>query len=145
MKPRPKNRYGAVIDATELLESDDLNAYDFGEVDIEEVQICEMGVKEVDGEIRYKSIGGFSLVSGEEQSHDVVIGDLNDRWPRDAEQIDVDVLERDVRVTLDKWESGLICALRMFLRYRHGWASDLQSGDRQADRARIVRLYSRGE
>lgn len=102
MKPRPRKRYAAVIDATELLDSEELSAYDFGEVDIEEVQICEMGVKEVDGEIRYESVGGFSLVFGEENSHDVVLGDLNDIKSRDAETIDVDVLERDVTVTSEK-------------------------------------------
>ncbi len=66
MRPRPRNRNGAVIDAEGLLATEELGAYDFGEVNIEEVQICEMGVKEVDGEIRYKSVGGFSLVSGDE-------------------------------------------------------------------------------
>jgi hypothetical protein len=87
MKPRPKNRYGAnVIDAEALLASEELNAYDFGEVDIEEVQICEMGVKEVDGEIRYKSVGEFSLVSGERETRDVVV-DLNEIKSSDAEMI----------------------------------------------------------
>ena len=66
MRPRPRNRNGAVIDAEALLATEELGTYDFGEVNIEEVQICEMGVKEVDGEIRYKSVGGFSLVSGDE-------------------------------------------------------------------------------
>ena len=70
MKPRPKNWKTAVIDATEILESKELKDYDFGTVDIEEVQICELGVKEVDGEIRYKSVGGFSLT----------IDDGCDRW-----------------------------------------------------------------
>lgn len=65
MKPRPKKKYAAVIDATDLFESDEIKEYDFGEVDIEEVQICEMGVKDVNGEIRYKSVGGFSLTSME--------------------------------------------------------------------------------
>jgi hypothetical protein len=60
MKPRPRGREGR-IDATEIFESDGLKNYDFGDVNIEEVQICEMGVKVVDGEIRYKSIGGFNL------------------------------------------------------------------------------------
>jgi len=63
MKPRPKKKYAAVIDATELFESEEIKEYDFGEVDIEEVQVCEMGVKDVNGEIRYKSVGGFSLTS----------------------------------------------------------------------------------
>jgi hypothetical protein len=66
MKPRPKKKYAAVIDATDLFESEEIKEYDFGEVDIEEVQICEMGVKDVDGEIRYRSVGGFSLMSIEE-------------------------------------------------------------------------------
>jgi hypothetical protein len=66
MKPRPKKKYAAVIDATELFESEEIKEYDFGEVDIEEVQICEMGVKDVDGEIRYRSVGEFSLMSIEE-------------------------------------------------------------------------------
>ena len=72
MKPRPQKKYAAVIDATELFESEELKEYDFGEVDIEEVQICEMGVKEVDGEIRYKNVGGFSLTSIEEKTTDVL-------------------------------------------------------------------------
>lgn len=95
MKPRPKRRYEAtVLDATELLESEELKTFDFGEVDIDEMQICEMGVKEVDGEIRYKSVGGFSLVSADqEESHEVVLGDLKDIKSRDAETINVDVLE----------------------------------------------------
>jgi len=63
MKPRPRNRHTAVIDATELFESMEIKEFDFGEVEVEEVQICEMGVKEVDGEIRYKSVGGFKLTS----------------------------------------------------------------------------------
>ena len=98
MKPRPKKRYAAVIDATELLESEELKAYDFGEVDIEEVQICEMGVKEVDGEIRYKSVGGFSLGSAEEDAQDVVLGDLSETKQGDAEEIAVEVSERDVTI-----------------------------------------------
>jgi len=102
MKPRPKKRHAAVIDATELLESEELKAYDFGEVDIEEVQICEMGVKEVDGEIRYKSVGGFSLVSGEEGAQDVVLGDLSETIQGDAEAITVEVSERDVTMEAEK-------------------------------------------
>lgn len=99
MKPRPKKRYAAVIDATELLESEELKTYDFGEVDIEEVQICEMGVKEVDGEIRYKSVGGFSLGSAEEEdAQDVVLGDLSETKRGDAEAIAVEVSERDVTI-----------------------------------------------
>ena len=102
MKPRPKKRHAAVIDATELLESEELKAYDFGEVDIEEVQICEMGVKEVDGEIRYKSVGGFSLVSAEEGAQDVVLGDLSETIQGDAEAITVEVSERDVTMEAEK-------------------------------------------
>lgn len=70
MKPRPAKKYAAVIDATDLFESDEIKDFDFGEVDIEEVQICEMGVKEVDGENRYKSVGGFSLIPMDEQKAD---------------------------------------------------------------------------
>jgi hypothetical protein len=99
MKPRPKKRNAAVIDATELLESEELHAYDFGEVGIDQVQICEMGVKEVDGEIRYKSVGGFSLSSTEEP-HDIILGDLNDSKTSDSETINV--LERDVTVESEK-------------------------------------------
>jgi hypothetical protein len=65
MKPRPKKYSASRLDATEILESEELKEYDFGQVEIEEVQICEMGVKEVEGEIRYKSVGGFSLTSME--------------------------------------------------------------------------------
>jgi hypothetical protein len=74
MKPRPKQRYSAIIDATEILESEGLKDYDFGEVDVDEVQICEMGAKEVDGEIRYRSVGRFSLSSMEEGKADMVVG-----------------------------------------------------------------------
>jgi len=74
LKPRPKKRYKALIDATEILESEGLKDYDFGEVDVDQVQICEMGAKQVDGEIRYRSVGGFSLSSMEETNADVVIG-----------------------------------------------------------------------
>jgi hypothetical protein len=63
MKPRPKKRPDQKIDATELFETEQIKDFDFGQVEIEEVQICEMGVKEVDGEIRYKSVGGISLTS----------------------------------------------------------------------------------
>ena len=72
MKPRPKKRPDQKIDATELFETDQIKEFDFGQVEIEEVQICEMGVKEVDGEIRYKSVGGISLTSLEEKNRDVV-------------------------------------------------------------------------
>ena len=74
MKPRPKKKYSAVIDATELFESEQIKEYDFGEVDIEEVQICEMGVKEVNGEIRYRSVGGFSLTSMEKTTG-IIVGE----------------------------------------------------------------------
>lgn len=102
MKPRPKNRYSSnVIDAEALLASEELNAYEFGDVDIDEVQICEMGVKEVDGEIRYKSVGGFSLVSGDEEAHDVVV-DLKEIKSSHAEMINVDVLAKVAKgVTVD--------------------------------------------
>jgi hypothetical protein len=74
MKPRPKKRKAGVLDATEIFESEELKEYDFGEAHIEEVQICEMGVKEVEGEIRYKSVGGFSLTSMEaEERVDVIV------------------------------------------------------------------------
>ena len=102
MRPRPKNRNGAVINAELLLATEELGAYDFGEVDIEEVQICEMGVKEVDGEIRYKSVGGFSLVSEEEETRDVVVDDLKEINPGATEAIHVDVLTKDVTVDLKK-------------------------------------------
>jgi hypothetical protein len=72
MKPRPKKRPDQKIDATELFETEQIKEFDFGQVEIEEVQICEMGVKEVDGEIRYKSVGGISLTSLEEKTRDVV-------------------------------------------------------------------------
>jgi hypothetical protein len=73
MRPRPRKKWHAVIDATELFESQELKEFDFGDVDIDQVQICEMGVKEVDGEIRYKSVGGFSLSTLDEGVEDVVI------------------------------------------------------------------------
>jgi hypothetical protein len=74
MKPRPKKYSASRLDATEIFDSEELREYDFGQVEIEEVQICEMGVKEVEGEIRYKSIGGFGLTSMEvEEKGDVVI------------------------------------------------------------------------
>lgn len=73
MKPRPKKYSASRLDATEILESEELKEYDFGQVEIEEVQICEMGVKEVEGEIRYKSVGGFSLTSMEVEGKDNVV------------------------------------------------------------------------
>jgi len=63
-----------VIDATEIFGSEELKNFDFGEVDIEQVQICEMGAKDVDGEIRYKSVGGFKL----QQYLDVTVMQEND-------------------------------------------------------------------
>jgi hypothetical protein len=102
MRPRPRNRNGAAVDAEELLASRELGAYDFGEVDIEEVQICEMGVKEVDGEVRYRSVGGFSLVSGGDETHDVVVDGLKETDSSTAEPIEVDVLVKDVTRDLEK-------------------------------------------
>ena len=63
-----------MIDATEIFGSEELKNFDFGEVDIEQVQICEMGAKDVDGEIRYKSVGGFKL----QQYLDVTVMQEND-------------------------------------------------------------------
>ena len=63
-----------MIDATEIFGSEELKNFDFGEVDIEQVQICEMGAKDVDGEIRYKSVGGFKL----QQYLDVTVTQEND-------------------------------------------------------------------
>ena len=63
-----------MIDATEIFGSEELKNFDFGEVDIEQVQICEMGAKDVDGEIRYKSVGGFKL----QQHLDVTVTQEND-------------------------------------------------------------------
>ena len=74
MKPRPKKRPDQKINATELFETEQIKEFDFGQVEIEEVQICEMGVKEVDGEIRYKSVGGISLTSLEEKTRGFVVG-----------------------------------------------------------------------
>jgi hypothetical protein len=73
MKPRPKTYAASRLDATEIFDSEELREYDFGEVEIEEAQICEMGVKEVEGEIRYKSVGGFSLTSMEVEEKDDVV------------------------------------------------------------------------
>ena len=98
MKPRPRKKYAAVIDATELFESEQIKEYDFGEVEIEEVQICEMGVKEVDGEIRYKSVGGFSLTSMEEKTTCVIVaesdkprGEIDDVCDLEAPVVDIAV------------------------------------------------------
>jgi len=74
MKPRPNKRKAAMLDATEIFDTEQLKDYDFGEVHIEEVQICKMGVQEVEGEIRYKSVGGFNLTSIEDgEQVDLVI------------------------------------------------------------------------
>jgi hypothetical protein len=101
MRPRPRNRNGAAVDAEELLASEELGAYDFGEVDIEKVQICEMGVKEVDGEVRYKSVGGFSLVSRGDETRDAVVDGLKEIDSSAAESIEVDVLVKDVTADLE--------------------------------------------
>lgn len=85
MKPRPRKKYAAVIDATELFESEQIKEYDFGEVEIEEVQICEMGAKEVDGEIRYKSVGGFSLTSIKETTGVIVA--KSDKTPGEIDDL----------------------------------------------------------
>ena len=62
LRPRPKERYKrTLIDASEIFRSQELKEYDFGQVDITEVQICEMGVKLIDGQMRYKSVGGINL------------------------------------------------------------------------------------
>lgn len=76
MRPRPKKPRAAVIDATDLFESTEIKEFDFGDVDVEEVQICEMGVKEVDGEIRYKSVGEFNLTSLEGNERDITLKDV---------------------------------------------------------------------
>ena len=74
MKPRANKRKAAMLDATEIFDTEQLKDYDFGEVHIEEVQICKMGVQEVEGEIRYKSVGGFNLTSIEDgEQVDLVI------------------------------------------------------------------------
>ena len=79
MKPRPKKYSRSRLDATDIFDSEELREYDFGHVDIEEVQICEMGVKKVEGEIRYKSVGGFKLTSTEvEEKGDLVVADKED-------------------------------------------------------------------
>jgi hypothetical protein len=97
MKPRPRKKWHAAIDATELFESEVLKEYDFGNVDIHQVQICEMGVKEVDGEIRYKSVGGFSLSTSDERAEDVVITESGEASGI-AEAIVVEDVEADVKL-----------------------------------------------
>jgi hypothetical protein len=97
MKPRPKKKWHATIDATELFESQTLKEFDFGDVDINQVQICEMGVKEVDGDIRYRSIGGFSLSTSNEEAEDVVITESGEA-SGNAETIVVEDMEADVKL-----------------------------------------------
>jgi len=103
MKPRPRKRYQGVIDATSLFENPEIKEYDFGECDIEEVQICEMGVKEVDGEIRYKSVGGFSLSAMDETKTDLT-GDQQSDDPSKQTQM-LHELTGDLK--LDRQESDL--------------------------------------
>jgi hypothetical protein len=99
MKPRPKKRWQAAIDATQLFELDALKEYDFGQVELDQVQICEMGAKEVEGEIRYKSVGGFSLSTSDQGPEDVVITgevgvfDNTDRTVVDDVEVDVKLKE----------------------------------------------------
>jgi hypothetical protein len=73
MRSQSTEGHTAVIDAKEIFESKGLKEYDFGETEVEEVQICEMNVKEVNGEIRYMSVGGFDLTSMEKLSADVMV------------------------------------------------------------------------
>jgi hypothetical protein len=90
MKPRPKKFSSSRLDATEIFDFEELREYDFGHVEIEEVQICEMGVKEVEGEIRYKSVEGFSLTSMEvEEKGDVVLANKNELEGGNKSQGDV--------------------------------------------------------
>jgi hypothetical protein len=97
LKPRPKKRWQAAIDATPLFELDALREYDFGQVEIDQVQICEMGAKEVEGEIRYKSAGGFSLSTSDQGREDVVItGEVSASDNTDT--TDVDDVEVDVKL-----------------------------------------------
>jgi hypothetical protein len=91
MRPRPKKRYQQVIDGSELFESEEIKEFDFGEVEIEEVQICEMGVKEVDGEIRYKSIGAIGLTSLEEKTRDIVAATTSEQVKGNDELEDLEV------------------------------------------------------
>ena len=86
MRPRPKKRYSAVIYATALFDNAEIKEYEFGECEVEEVQICEMGVKEVDGEIRYKSVGGVSLTPMDETKADDMIEEESVH-PRRAEAV----------------------------------------------------------
>jgi hypothetical protein len=97
MKPRPRKKWHAAIDATELFESKELKEYDFGNVDIDQVQICEMGVKEVDGGICYKSVGGFSLSTSDERAEDVVIVESGEA-SGNAESMVVEDVEADVKL-----------------------------------------------
>lgn len=105
MKPRPPKRYQGVIDATSLFENPEIKEYDFGDCDIEEVQICEMGVKEVEGEIRYKSVGGFSLSANmDETKTDLTVGDQQSDDPSKQTQM-LHELTGDLK--LDRQESDL--------------------------------------
>jgi hypothetical protein len=61
------------MDATGIFESEVLKDYDFGEVYIEEVQICEMGVQPVEGEIRYKSVGKCQFASSAGVFRNVIV------------------------------------------------------------------------
>jgi hypothetical protein len=99
MKPRPKKRWQAAIDATPLFELDALRDYDFGQVELDQVQICEMGAKEVEGDLRYKSVGGFSLSTSDQGPEDIVItgevsaSDNTDRTVVDDVEVDVKLKE----------------------------------------------------
>jgi hypothetical protein len=49
------------VDANSILQSEELKNYDFGEVDVAEVQLSEMKMNPSLEEWRYKNVGGFSL------------------------------------------------------------------------------------
>jgi len=49
------------VDANSILQSEELKNYDFGEVDVAEVQLSEMKMNSSLEEWRYKNVGGFSL------------------------------------------------------------------------------------
>jgi len=111
-KPRPRSRYRAVIDATTLFENAEIKDYDFGECDVEEVQICEMGVKEVEGEIRYKSVGGFGLTTMDETKTDVIVGDQQSEDPSKKQlvheltgELKIDIEESDLETDKSAEES----------------------------------------
>jgi hypothetical protein len=65
------------VHAHPILWSEVLRNYDFGEVDAEEVRLCEIKMKPSLKEWRYKNVGGFSLtpetVAPEEVKIDVVV------------------------------------------------------------------------